>query len=59
MGLVSALNERIDVLEQQNAWYDEELRRERELHLELQNALLATIDVLEERIVQLEAVFGI
>ena len=58
MGLVSALNEWIDVLEQQNACKDEELCREQEFHLERQNALLATIGVLEERIVQLETIFS-
>ena len=54
VGLVGALRERIDALEQQSARQDEQLRRKQDLHIERRNALLATIDVLEERIAHLE-----
>ena len=52
--LIKALQQRIDVLEEKTARHDEELRSERDLHLERQGALLATIEVLEERIASLE-----
>ena len=42
------------MLEEKTARHDEELRSERDLHLERQGALLATIEVLEERIASLE-----
>ena len=54
MGIVDALKKRIDALEQLTARHSEELRHEQDLHIERQNALLATIEVLEERILKLE-----
>ena len=53
-GLIDSLKQRIDVLEQLGSRHDEELRREKDLHVERQSALLATIEALEERIVCLE-----